>query len=223
MRMSKKRAAYRRRMRNASKVRTAGPGRYLRPQPSQMITVKKTRLFEDFLTTNLLSPVTSCVTFEPIYIGDWNTLTAVYDQYRIESVKFTLIPKFNANGNTVPGNTGQPPFTGIVATAIDYDSDTATSTIQEVLNYPSAKWTRGTAIHTRKFTPKPLLQSAFVPASGTADVVIASNSGTKNPWIDCTKGQVKHAGIRLAIEDSDNNPFVYDCIVEWIISLKNLH
>ena len=136
--MSKKKAAYRRRMRNATKVRTAGPVRYLRPKPTQMITIKKTRLFEDLFTTQLLSSVTGCITFEPSYIGDWSTLTAVYDQYRIESVKFTLVPKINAIGATVPGNNGAMAFSGLVASAIDYDTDSAPADISTVLNYPSA-------------------------------------------------------------------------------------
>lgn len=197
------------------------------PRPSEFVTLVKTKLIEDAIGTNSLSVNTGFLEFRADQISDWGTLRSVYDQYRIESVDVTFVPKMNTVGGvaTAAGTSVfTPQMCGIFATALDYDSNTVPSAMINVLEYGNAKWTRGTSLHRRVFKPKANLMSVL-PGTSTSTAVFPPNNG-KNPWLS-TEGAVgpavPHYGIRYAVEDSDGMQIVYDIIVKFKISLKCTH
>lgn len=79
-------------------------------------------------------------------------LKTLYDCYKINKIVFMLIPTYNVNAITLGQNT-KDNMPGIHS-VIDYNDDNVPSSINDLLEYKTYKYTRGGQIHKRVFTPK---------------------------------------------------------------------
>lgn len=133
------------------------------------------------------------------------TFTALYDQYRINKIKFQLLPAASItqqNSTTgVVSNYPMPPSDnngpgGLYGTVIDYDDSTALSTLAEYLQYMNFKKgnVASLATHTRTFQPS--VDMGVLNAAGT----VIGGSSKKSPWIDCAYNTIPHYGIKLYID-----------------------
>jgi len=180
-------------------------------------TLNKTVFREDFITTGLISNTTGVMNVKASLINDISSLVAVYDQYRINYVTVTFIPKYNMMGVTNAG--GGRPMSALFGSCIDYDTGTAPTSMAQIADYNNFKFTRGLSIHKRTFKPRP--QTTYLV--GATNVSSPFMTTTNNPWIDCNQPDVDHYGMRWVVEDTDVESVVYDCMIKINISFKNIH
>lgn len=183
---------------------------------SQETTFNKTVFREDFVSSGLLSDVFGVINFKASLISDFGTLAQVYDQYRINYITVTFIPKTNVAGVTNTG--GAVPLVGLFGSAIDFDTSTARTAMSQLAEYNNFKFTRGLQTHSRTFRPRP--QTIF-----QAGALTTPNAyfGSTNPWIDCNQADVDHYGLQFGIADSNVELVTYDLMIKVNISLKNVH
>ena len=77
---------------------------------------------------------------------------ALYDQYKIKAIKWTLIP--NISGAVVSQTASNPSVLGNIWSAIDYDDSAVPTSQDQLLQYQNVKRTRYHQIHSRYFKPK---------------------------------------------------------------------
>jgi hypothetical protein len=132
----------------------------------------------------ILTSSTSTPTFGSLYftvagLDQISSLTAVFDQYRINMVEAWVLPFFGtSNGYTN------------YASVIDYDDASNLTTYTQALDYTNVVETSISNGHYRKFVP----HVAVAAFSGT----FTSYENVTAPWIDCSSTAVQHYGIKLA-------------------------
>lgn len=119
--------------------------------------------------------------------------TALFDQYRINKIKLQLIPNFTGSDLN--------PTSSVVAlpniwSVIDYDDNTSPANLNDLLQYPNVRMTRGQRIHTRYWTP----------AVGTDVGGVASASQKYKQWIDMSTTSIEHYGFKYFIDQLNTGP-----------------
>lgn len=141
--------------------------------------------------------------------------TNLYDQYKINLVKFQLIPRGNAsdiqNGTTTGQSMG-------VFSAIDYDDNTAPTSIDELMQYQNMKMTRSHQIHKRVFKPRARINIVGAAGAGVNGQIF----GSRNPWIDCNAPTVPHYCLKWALQQLPNGFQDYDLKVDYYLAFKNV-
>lgn len=183
-----------------------------------MTTINKSRLYENNVTTSPISTTTGVLVITASMITDFATLAGVYDQYKINYVTATWVPKYNMAGAVTMAPTATPvqPWMSEFGSAIDYDTGTAPAGMGTLAEYNNFKWTRGMDVHKRVL--KPRAQTAI--QSGNSFI---SNPLFNQPWIDCTSPDVQHLGIRYAVGPCPGADMKYDLLLKFNISFKNTH
>lgn len=137
---------------------------------------------------------TLSLTFDLTQCNNYANWTALYDQYRINSVYLSLKPQrselITQDVNDIAPN---QTFTNIPSYAIvaDYD-DTAIINYQDVKERHGARWNLATKSMKMKVYPKKLMQiyngltTAYMPAAPG--------------YLDCTYNNVPHYGVKVAME-----------------------
>ena len=134
--------------------------------------------------------------------------TSLYDQYKINGIKFTLIPRHTE----VPMNTS----VGLqVMSVLDFDDDVAPTSINDLCQYGNMKQTRGNINHSRYFRPT-IRKSVDVAGASPGYQV------SKSEWLDLANTVVKHYGLKYAIEQG-NVAVTYDLKIDMYFQCKNLH
>lgn len=174
-----------------------------------------------YLSGNILSSITSDVfqglSFTLSQVPNNSEFTSLYDQYRINGIKWTLIPR----GNTAE-LTGAPPTvfqgqsTGIFS-AIDYDDATAPTSINQLCEYQNMKMTRATQMHSRYIKPRVNLQGITNAGTGA----VGSTMNTRG-WLDVSQINVPHFGLKLALQQSVNYNLTYDVKIDFYLAFKNV-
>lgn len=121
--------------------------------------------------------------------GEVNAYTNLYDKYKICAFKVDFVPR--ANSFQVYNNVTSAEDNFILWTSLDYDDTVAPTDVQALVNYRNAKWTRGTAKHTR-YVKYPHIVNTL-GATGTG----VQNAGNiRSCWIDAAFLGVQHLGIK---------------------------
>lgn len=129
---------------------------------------------------------------------------AVFDQYRIMMIEYTLIP--GSQSIVTGGNSG------LFSTVIDYDDATNLTTTAQALDYSTCLTTDGVSIHKRTLVP----HVATAAYSGT----FTSYANSSQQWIDMASPSVYHYGLKLAWSTT-TNPYVYNLVTRAWIQMKN--
>lgn len=168
-----------------------------------------------YLSSAIVVPAGSSFTFGAYsFVFDampsYTDFTALYDMYKINGLKFTLIPRHTEVpiGTTAPGGTQ-------VMSVLDFDDDVAPGSINQLCQYANLKQTRGNINHSRYW--KPRIKQNVNTVSATAGYEV-----TKPKWLDLASTDIKHYGIKYAIEQSGVS-VVYDLRVDFYFQCKNLH
>jgi hypothetical protein len=146
-------------------------------------------------------PVFTGLAFVVNSLDQISHLTALFDQYRIVLVEVWLCPQ-NAQATVN--------FNGNLATVIDYDDDSALSTVASALDYVNVVSTNALFAHYRKFVP----HVAVAAYSGA----FTSFMNVTAPWIDAASPSVKHYGFKSALSASSNvlnYDLTYRLTTEW--------
>lgn len=137
--------------------------------------------------------------------------TGLYDQFRINAVKFTLIPRGNSSDIT-PTGTSAAQSVGVFS-VIDYDDDTNLTSISQAMQYQNCKMTRSHQVHSRYF--KPRIESTVTTNTGTAAAL------NTRGWLDVAAGaDVKHFGIKFILQQAPNAVQTFDLKVDYYLAFK---
>lgn len=164
-----------------------------------------------YLNQALIIPTGSGYTFNSFAFNfnampDFTNFTSLYDMYKINKIRFTLIPR------TTETTQATSTWDNQVSSVIDYDDVTVPTTLDQLLQYPNMKMTRGTKIHSRTWVPRIRM---LTDLSGAHEVKRAG-------WLDAANTGVPHYGIKLAIAQSSISQ-IYDIRVDFFISCKGTH
>jgi hypothetical protein len=154
------------------------------------------------LTTSTSTPTNVGINFQLGNIPNASTLQVLFDQYKITCVECWIQPQQNNNGG----------HTGMLYSAVDYDSSTAISTaaITQYSNVLVSPLT--SSAHYHKFVP----HVAIAAYNG-------SFSGFENataPWIDTSSATVQHYGLLISCPVT-TDVIAIDMIVRYHITLRN--
>lgn len=133
--------------------------------------------------------------------------TSLYDQYKINGVKFSLIPRHTEVGITAAVGSQ-------VMSVLDFDDDSVPTSINDLLQYGNMKQTRGNVNHSRYF--KPSIRTSVDVIGGTGYQI------SKPRWLDLANLTIKHYGLKYAIEQA-GVAISYDVKIDIYFQCKNLH
>lgn len=139
-------------------------------------------------------------------VGDF---TSLYDQYRILSVKYVLMPRGNVSDLGTAGAQISRLFT-----VIDYDDSSPPSSIDQLCQYQNLKVTNATAKHVRII--KPMYNREVSTGLGTT-----ANEPSRG-WLDCTNNNVAHRGVKLALQGPVTGTITYDAMITYNLAFKNV-
>lgn len=149
--------------------------------------------------------------FDLATMPNFTEFTALYDQYKITAVKWQLLPRGNSAEiglSSVQGLQGQ------VFTVLDYDDGNAPTSINQLTQYQNLKMTRNTVTHTRYLKPRFNME--------VANVVATAANAPRTGWIDVANDQVRHRGVKYAIQAPTNATYVYDLMITYYMAFKNV-
>lgn len=141
--------------------------------------------------------------------------TSLYDQYRINGIKVTLIPRGNQSDiGTASGTVAQS--VGVFS-VIDYDDINPLTSLNQAMQYQNLKMTRSHQIHSRYFKPR-ILNSVLANA-GTGAV---ANAGSTRGWLDVTSDNIPHMGVKFVLQQSPNSVQTFDVKIDYFLAFKNV-
>jgi len=141
--------------------------------------------------------------------GNLGAFGNLYDQYKINKVVMTFVPKFNSS------DVGQAPTGGqmsMIASCIDYDDAVAPLSVGDILEHNNAKLHR-TKVFTRVVRP---CVNFNVSTGATAGV-----STKQSPWLDVVNTNVPHFGVKIGITGTSVTQS-YDIICKYYLSFKQV-
>lgn len=142
----------------------------------------------------------------PINIGqlpDVNEFGRLYDCYRINKVVIKFVPNHNQSEVNPPSSTYIPNF----FTVLDYTELITPTSLNELFEYQNMRMTRGTTIHTRKFTPASHDQTTSITGGSSTQ---ASNPTFKQ-WIAFNSDnptvltELVHFGLKYWVDNTLND------------------
>lgn len=147
--------------------------------------------------------------FDLSQVPNNNEFTDLYDQYKINAVKITFLPSQTMSNSLSSVNNAQ----GYVRffSAIDYNDSSAPTSIDELRQYQSCKYTTVYRKHTRYIRPKVTDRgSTYTPG---------------NPWINTTAPTQQYFGLKVAVEPIDSTgvtSMIFTVEVKFYMSFKNV-
>lgn len=197
----KKRGGYRKKQYGGRKIKQ--PVQYFTrsyfiPGHIQIPTGAPSQGYSDFFTLNSLP--------------DFTDFTALYDQYMIKGIKYTLIPRISNAGPS--GAVGNPSILGNIWSVLDYDDTNVPPSLNTLLQYQNVKRTQYHKIHKRYFKP------AVELGVGSP---LTSSAVKKYQWLDVANTAVPHLGIKLWVDGSlGSYPLEFDLQVKFYMAFKNV-
>jgi hypothetical protein len=156
-------------------------------------------------TTSTTTYVSEAQTFALSNLGNANNFAALFDQYRIEAIRFIIKPR--ANATTVANNcSGYWCY-------VDYDNATVPTTISAVASVDNAVPAAAWESVERVFRPH-----VAVAAFGTA---FNQYANMQNLWIDTSSSTVVHYGIKLYAQ-IDAVVTSYDIYIQYYLEFRNI-
>lgn len=136
--------------------------------------------------------------------------TNLYDMYKINRVKVTFIPMQTQNVSLSSVNNA-PGYVRFFS-AIDYNDDTAPTSVNQIREYETCKWTTIYKPHVRYLKPR---------------INDSANNYTVpgNPWISCASPNINYFGLKVAVEAIDSTvatTMEMPVEVTYYISFKNV-
>jgi len=176
-----------------------------------------------YLSGNIVTSVTSDTFTNQFFalssVPNYTEFTNLYDQYKINAVKVTLIPRGNTAEITASSGAStvfQGQSVGVFS-VIDYDDTAVLANINEACQYQNMKMTRATQQHSRFLKPRFNLLS--VTNQGTGATGASQNT---RGWLDCDYINVPHYGVKWALQQNVNYNLTYDVKIDYYLAFKNV-
>jgi len=148
-----------------------------------------------------------------MYLEQYATFQALFDQYRVDALEFTFRPTFTANSFTSGlGASFVPPN---LYTVIDYDDNTTPTSLAQLREYENCTTSLYETV-VRRF--KPHIAVAAFNGSFTG------NMNAPAPWIDTASNNVIHYGVKYGAEPSSlaNDFQIWSVIARAQVSFRNV-
>lgn len=169
---------------------------------------KRTAYYSGFLAGSTVMDVVGAMQFQLNALPNYTEFTNLFDCYRINAIKVTLMPR----ANSAEAGTNQ----GLVKlfTVIDTDDATSPTNLQEVLQYENVKSSNSAYDHKRYLKPK--IARSLYQAGGIAAY------GESTGWIDCSNPGVPHYGLKYVLQQLPAGAQSWDCKIKYYLSFKNV-
>ncbi len=160
--------------------------------------------------------------FEIADIPQFNTYSALFDQYRLTGVKMTFLPTTNTNDTANVG--------GTFISSIDLDGDTTITTFDDILQCSNSKtspWsTAGGMTPYKKVFVRPRTRDALVRDICNNVPVLSTALGDSKQWIDLgDRGRTEHYGFNIGWYFGNaqlNAPQELNVITTYYISFRKV-
>lgn len=142
-----------------------------------------------------LANVYGAITFKLTDLPNYTEFTNLFDRYRINAVKLTIVPLVTSN-DVNPATTL---FTlPNVHTAIDYNDNSNPGSMNELMQYSNYRCTRANKVHSRYFKPS-VLQSNYETAVATA------YTPAWKRWLTCDDPVTPHYCLKYGLDTPNGN------------------
>lgn len=155
-------------------------------------------------TNNTTVPVFPTLNFTGSLFNDFAQYATVFDKYRILEVEVDFIC-VNPQSNGA----------GLFVTCIDYDDDTALSSLNQALDYKNAYSTNTSNSFKRTLIPR----MTFAAYSGA---FTSYAEGKVGQWLDCASSGIIHYGIKTYLGPSIPAQ-QYQLVIRAHLQFKNQH
>jgi hypothetical protein len=167
-------------------------------------------LLQSLAPVNLFTTSTSIPTFFGLSftvnsLDNFSSLSAVFDQYRIDEISVLVDSQINLASNGAE--------LGQLYTVVDVDDASAPTTLAQLGGYSSCTMSDGVLNHFHRWKP----QFAIAAYSG----VFTSFAATTG-WIDCASPSVQHYGLKGG-SGATNSANVYVGMVQMQVSFRSEH
>jgi hypothetical protein len=146
-------------------------------------------------------------------VGQASSFSALFDQYRIDAVRFSIVPQNNAVGMLAPSNIAVVP----IYCVIDYDDATALISAGDANKYDNTIILEPGESLARTFSPR--MAAAVYSGAFTS----FANIGPE--WIDVGSSGVLHYGVKLwipAVVAAQTTLQTWSVQVEYFLSFRSL-
>lgn len=140
------------------------------------------------------------------FLGNVAAFSALFDQYRIVALRYTLIPRTNV----VSGTAYNPPL----YTIVDYDDASPLSSRNAFTQRANVTVSQVWQSVSRTFKP----HAALAAYSGA----FTSYANATSPWIDLNSTTVPHYGFKWYIDSCNTPAPVWDMEIEYWIEFRNI-
>lgn len=148
-------------------------------------------------------------------LAGFGEFQALFDQYKITRVKWSLIPRGNSSDITNGVATDAGSSVGVFS-VLDYDDPAPLTSIGEACEYANMKMTRSTGTHTRTLKPK-----ANMMMLTTTGASVPSGTGYGG-WLDTSYSNIPHYGIKFVLQQAPSQNQQFDLKIDYSIALKNV-
>lgn len=192
------------RRRAARRVRVMGLA--LRKLTQGVHHFKRTVYYSGGINGSTLGDVYGALQFNLSALPAYTEYTALFDQYRINKVKVTFMPR--ANSADVGSTAGLVKFFSV----IDYDDADAPTNLTDLLQYENLKTTRCISDHSRVLAPR------F--ATEVYQSAIATGYSARRGWLDCDNPSIQHFGLKWCWQQLPAGAQSMDLKVDYYLSFK---
>lgn len=189
--------------------RTFNRTSYRRFKQKRIRNKKKNYLYTRFcdygeIATDGLNPYFGTYNFSLGDLPTYTEFTSLYDQYKINAVKLTFIPRQTMSNSTATAFNGDN--TARFFSAIDYDDGTPPTSVDALREYQTARWSRLLRTH-KRFIYKPRIVD-------TSNYIIS-------PWMSTSAPNANYFGLKVAIEPT-GVAFTFGVEAKLYLSFKNV-
>lgn len=175
---------------------------------------KRTQYYSGLWTNSTTSDVFNNISFILASVPGYTEFTSLYDQYRINGVKITLIPRGNQSDIGAASTTAAQSV-GIFS-VVDYDDTSLLTSLNQALQYQNCKMTRTHQQHSRYLKPRVEVNALSSTAPGNANVMPVRG------WVDCDFPNTPHQGVKYVFQQSPNSVQTFDVKVDYYLAFKNV-
>ena len=157
-------------------------------------------------TTSTTVPTFGSTSFTVAGLDNFSSLSAIFDQYRVDAIEVLLTPK-------ITEVLGTSTSVGTFVSAVDLDDANTPTVFGQVASYNGAIMTNATQSHYHKW--KPMFAVAAYSGAFTS---YASSDG----WVDCASSSVQYYGIKAACTTAGQSQGI-DILARIHLSFRAIH
>jgi hypothetical protein len=151
--------------------------------------------------------------FQLGFLDNLSPFVALFDQYRIDAIRFTIVPQNNAIGLVTNSTTTLEPLYCV----IDYDDSNALTSVAQCREYDNCVILYPAESAQRTFQPRMALAAYSGGFSSYANVAPT--------WVDVASASVQHYGVKLFVPQATAAQTLlqsWNVEIEYFISFRSI-